>query len=72
VQGKLEGSIHASDRVDLKQSASVVGDITTQRISIEEGAHLRGSVNIQKEAPKKAVLGGIALSPSEAAQPEKR
>src|SRR5579864_2574007 len=71
VQGKLEGNIHASDRVDLKQSAIVVGDITTQRISIDEGAHLKGSVNIQKEAPKE-VLGGIALSPSEAAQPGKR
>ena len=70
VQGKLEGTIHASDRVDLKQSAIVVGDITTQRISIEEGAHLKGSVNIQKEAPKKEVLGGIALSPTEAAQPK--
>jgi cytoskeletal protein CcmA (bactofilin family) len=53
-------------------SCSVVGDITTQRISIEEGAHLKGSVNIQKEVPKKEVLGGIALSPSETAQPAKR
>jgi cytoskeletal protein CcmA (bactofilin family) len=72
VQGKLEGNIHASDRVDLKQSAIVVGDIATQRISIDEGAYLKGSVNIQKDAPKKEVLGGIALSPSEAAQPKKR
>ena len=72
VQGKLEGNIHASDRVDLKQSAIVVGDIATQRISIDEGAYLKGSVNIHKEAPKKEVLGGIALSPSEAAQPRKR
>ena len=50
VQGKLEGTIHASDRVDLKQSAIVVGDIATQHISIDEGAYLKGSVNIQKEA----------------------
>jgi cytoskeletal protein CcmA (bactofilin family) len=71
VQGKLE-DIHASDRVDLKHSAIVVGDIATQHISIDEGAYLKGSVNIQKEAPKKEVLGGIALSPSEAAQPRKR
>ena len=49
---QLGGTIHASDRVDLKQSAIVVGDITTQSISIEEGAHLRGSVNLQKEAPQ--------------------
>ena len=69
---ELLGYVHASDRVDLKQSATVVGDITTQRISIEEGAHLKGSVNIQKEAPKKEVLGGTATSSSEAAQPRKR
>src|SRR5947209_12084539 len=53
VQGKLEGNIQASDRVDLKQSAVVVGDIATQRISIDDGAYLKGSVNIQKEAPAK-------------------
>ena len=42
VHGKLEGNIHASDRVDLKQSAVVTGDIATQRISIDEGAYLQG------------------------------
>ena len=50
VQGKLEGNIQASDRVDLKQSAVVMGDIATQRISIDEGAYFKGSLNIQKEA----------------------
>src|SRR2546423_3417021 len=53
VQGKLEGNIQASDRVDLKQSAVVTGDIATQRISIDEGAYFKGSVDIQKEAPAK-------------------
>jgi cytoskeletal protein CcmA (bactofilin family) len=53
VQGKLEGNIQASDRVDLKQSAVVMGDIATQRISIDEGVYFKGSVNIQKERPKK-------------------
>ena len=52
VQGKLEGNIQASERVDLKQSAIVVGDIVTQCISIEEGAHIKGSVDIQKEPSK--------------------
>jgi len=59
VQCNLEGTIHASDRVDLKQSATVVGDITTQRIFIEEGAQLKGSVNLQKEAPKKGGPVGL-------------
>ena len=50
VQGKLEGNIQASDRVDLKQSAVVMGNIATHRISIDEGAYFKGSLNIQKEA----------------------
>jgi cytoskeletal protein CcmA (bactofilin family) len=62
VQGKLEGNIQASDRVDLKQSAVVTGDIATQRISIDEGAYFKGSVNIEKESPKKDALGVTALS----------
>jgi cytoskeletal protein CcmA (bactofilin family) len=49
VQGKLEGAVTASDRVDLRKSAVVNGDVTTQRIAIEEGAFLRGKVDIQKD-----------------------
>lgn len=61
VQGRLEGNIHASDRVDLKQSATVVGDIVTQLISIDEGVTLKGSVNVQKELPKNDSVGMIPL-----------
>ncbi len=55
IQGKLDGSVNASDRVDLRKSAVVTGDVTTQRIAIEEGAFLKGKVDIQKEAGKAAV-----------------
>jgi len=48
VQGKLEGNIQASDRVELRKSAVVTGDISTQRISIEEGAYLKGKVDIHR------------------------
>jgi cytoskeletal protein CcmA (bactofilin family) len=55
VQGKLEGNVLASDRVDLRKSAIVNGDISTQRISIEEGAFLKGKVDISGKAEKAAV-----------------
>jgi len=64
VQGKLEGNIQASDRVDLKQSAVVTGDIATQRISIDEGAYFKGGVNIQKESSKEEVEERTAASAS--------
>src|SRR6202051_3581582 len=52
VQGKLDGNIRASERAELTKSAVAVGDITTQRIAIEEGAYFKGKVDIQKELPK--------------------
>jgi cytoskeletal protein CcmA (bactofilin family) len=54
VQGKLEGNVTASDRVELRKSAVVTGDITTQRISIEEGAYLKGKVDIQGKPEARA------------------
>ncbi len=54
VQGKLEGNVGASDRVELRKSAVMNGDITTQRISIEEGAYLKGKIDVQGRAEKAA------------------
>jgi cytoskeletal protein CcmA (bactofilin family) len=52
IQGKLDGNIQASDRVELRKSAVVNGDIATQRISIEEGAFLKGKVEINRTDSK--------------------
>jgi cytoskeletal protein CcmA (bactofilin family) len=49
VQGKLEGNLQATDRVELRKSAIVMGDIATQRIAIEEGAYLKGKVDVSKD-----------------------
>ncbi len=54
VQGKLEGNVQASDRVELRKTAIMNGDITTHRIAIEEGAYLKGKVEIQGKADKVA------------------
>jgi len=54
VHGKLEGNVQASDRVELRKSAVVSGDVSTARIAIEEGAFLKGKVDIQGRAEKAA------------------
>jgi cytoskeletal protein CcmA (bactofilin family) len=54
VHGKVNGNVRA-DRVELKKSALVSGDIITQRVIIEDGAFFKGGIDIQregKEAPK--------------------
>jgi cytoskeletal protein CcmA (bactofilin family) len=50
VQGKVNGNIQASERVDLRASANVTGDITTARISVEDGAFFKGGIDVQREA----------------------
>jgi len=50
IQGKLDGNVNASERVELRKSAVMAGDLTTQRIAIEEGAFLKGKVDVQRES----------------------
>ena len=49
VHGKVDGNVHGTDRVELKRSAVLMGDIATQRIVIEDGAFFKGSIDIKKE-----------------------
>lgn len=62
VLGRLEGNIQATERVDLKQSAIVVGDIVTQSISIESGAHIKGSIEVHGESSKEKSASATASS----------
>jgi cytoskeletal protein CcmA (bactofilin family) len=48
VYGKLTGNLRASDRVEIKKDGSVIGDITTARISIEDGAYFKGRIEIER------------------------
>ena len=54
VHGKVDGNVKGTERVELKKSAVLVGDIFTQRIIIEDGAFFKGAIDIQKEGAKTA------------------
>ena len=46
VFGKVSGNVHARGRVDIKKDGSIIGDISSARISIEDGAHFKGRIEI--------------------------
>jgi cytoskeletal protein CcmA (bactofilin family) len=46
IMGKVTGNIECSDRVDIRSEGSLTGDIQSRRISVEDGALLRGSVQL--------------------------
>lgn len=46
IMGKVAGNVECSDRVDIRSEGSLTGDVISQRISVEDGAMLRGSVQL--------------------------
>lgn len=49
VLGEVNGNVTASEKVDIRDGGSVDGDIISPRVAIAEGAHFRGSVDIQRK-----------------------
>jgi len=66
VHGELNGNVHGTDRVELKKSALLTGDILTQRIVIEDGAVFKGSIETQQQPakvePKRETVASIAAA----------
>jgi cytoskeletal protein CcmA (bactofilin family) len=48
IYGQVNAEIRARDRLELKKDGSLVGDVATARIAIEEGAYFKGAIEIDK------------------------
>ena len=46
VLGTIHGNVEASDKIDIRKEAKLVGDIRTARIVIEDGAYFKGNIDI--------------------------
>jgi len=73
VQGEVQGNITATERVDIRDAGSVDGDLSAPRIAIADGAHFRGSIDMQKgtrpaEAKPAEVKPAVTPMPTAAAR----
>lgn len=50
IEGKVDGDIEATERVELRKTAVLMGSIVTQRVSIEDGAYFKGGVDVKRQA----------------------
>ena len=76
VLGEVTGNISATEKVDIRENGSVEGDIQAPRVAIAEGAHFRGSVDMQRAgkpaAPRPAApvdVKTVEVKPTAAAVP---
>ena len=52
IYGEVEGDLQAGDRVEIKKDGSVVGELTTARVMIEDGAYVKGAIEITRSKTK--------------------
>jgi cytoskeletal protein CcmA (bactofilin family) len=72
VLGEVTGNVTASEKVDIRDGGSVDGDIIAPRVAIAEGAHFRGSVDMQRKGGQPAAKEPqkAASQPASQAQPQ--
>jgi cytoskeletal protein CcmA (bactofilin family) len=58
VLGEVNGNVTATEKVDIRDGGSVDGDIISPRVAIAEGAHFRGSVDMQRKGAQAAPAKG--------------
>jgi len=66
ILGEVTGNVTASEKVDIRDNGSVDGDIISPRVAIAEGAHFRGTVDMQR----KGVTPGAGQPAAKPAAPE--
>ena len=72
ILGEVTGNVTASEKVDIRDNGSVDGDIAAPRVAIAEGAHFRGSIDMQRpggatKPAEKAESKPAAATPSQPA-----
>jgi cytoskeletal protein CcmA (bactofilin family) len=73
VDGFMEGDLYGSERVAIRKSAQVRGNVTSPRVSLEDGAKFKGSIEMDPQAVQSATARNspkpAAASPPAAARP---
>jgi len=69
VMGAVQGNVDATDKIDLRRDAHLVGDIRAARIAIEDGAVFKGSIDITRAEAAKAAARPAAATPAASVQP---
>ena len=68
ILGQVKGNVEAADKVDIRKDARLEGDIVSARISIEDGALFKGSIDIRKPESKPGTPPVITSPPLAASQ----
>ncbi len=72
VNGTVHGNIEATDKVDIRKDAKLIGDIRTARIVIEDGAYFKGSIDISRPEVGKPAAAPRSQQPAAGTSPQQQ
>lgn len=72
VEGVVEGDLFGAEKVSIRQSATVQGNITAPRVSLEDGARFKGSIEMDPEAVQSALGDAAVVTPALKPEPHAR
>ena len=77
VEGQVDGDIYSSERLEIRKSGRVTGNIVTPRLALEDGARLKGSVDMDRDtgdqkAPERIQAQGLSQATAPKQPPSKR
>jgi cytoskeletal protein CcmA (bactofilin family) len=70
VEGSVQGNISSSEKIEIRDKGSVEGDLSSPRVAIADGAHFRGSIDMQqakgadKEKHEAKPVAAAAVAPA--------
>jgi cytoskeletal protein CcmA (bactofilin family) len=66
IMGKVQGNVECADRLDIRSEGLLSGDVITHRISVEEGAILKGGIEVRTSEKKDQKTSDQAQNKQEA------
>ncbi len=69
VDGTMEGDLYGAEQVLIRKTARMKGNITSPRVSLEDGASFKGSIEMDPEAVKTAISGVSSTRSTSSASP---
>ena len=64
VMGSVKGNVEVTEKIAIRAKGSVVGDIRTAGIGIDDGAYFKGSIDIIRPEPARTAKGAVVSEPT--------
>jgi cytoskeletal protein CcmA (bactofilin family) len=62
--GAVKGNVEVTEKIAIRGKGSLVGDIKTAGISIDDGAYFKGSIDIVRPEPTRAAAPTLVSEPA--------